>query len=558
MSDSTLEYSDPPPGEAGAAGKVKASAGAWFSLIAVALGIMVVQIDGTVVAAANPKIASDLNATPGQIQWVTTGYLLALSGLLIPAGTVADKIGRKKAFLIGVGGFSLASLLCGMSGSIEMLIGARVLQAVFASLLGPSGLAVLKASFPPAKLPAALGIFGAVTAVAMAGGPMLGGVLVEYANWSWVFYINLPFGIIGVLVGLIVIKESAQRGSEPLDIPGAIALTAAMVSAVWGITGAQDDGWASGKTLGFIGLGAVLLAVFVLIEARTEHPMVALSLFKDRSVSVGLLLMVVTMLAFFAIVFYLMFYLQGVQGKSAIMAAVSLLPLTAVFTVASPLAGWATGKLGVKGTLLLGAVLLFGALVYLRQIEVDTSGWALAPPLVLSGFGAGFLLVAGIQAIVGNAPVEKAGVASGMQQSMQQLGGTLGIAIFGSLLASSVSSRFPDALRDEFAGKGGSAVDVMADNNGVHESVALGFPPSARDAVKEQLVQGGGMRADDLNSFVDTLTRVAHQTFVDGMHLVFTISAGLTVVVGLLSLLVRNVKPQQEESAAAPEIGIHV
>ncbi|WP_369202016.1 MFS transporter [Streptomyces sp. PU-14G] len=553
MSDSTLEHSDQPPGEAEAGGKTKAPVGAWLSLIAVALGIMVVQIDGTVVAAANPMIATDLNATPGQIQWVTTGYLLVLSGLLIPAGTVADKIGRKKAFLIGVGGFSLASLLCGMSGSVEMLIGARVLQAVFASLLGPAGLAVLKASFPPAKLPAALGIFGAVTAIAMAGGPMLGGALVEYASWPWVFYINLPFGVIGVLVGLTVIKETAQKGTDPLDIPGAVTLTAAMVSAVWGITGAQSDGWTSGKTLGFIALGVALLAVFVLIEAKTKHPMVALSLFKDRSVSVGLMLMIVTMLAFFAIVFYLMFYLQGVQGKSAIMAAVSLLPLTAVFTVASPLAGWATGKLGVKGTLVLGAVLLFGALVLFRQIEVDTSGWVLAPPLVLSGFGAGFMLVAAIQAIVGNAPVEKAGVASGMQQSMQQLGGTLGIAIFGSVLASAVSSKYPDALRDEVAGKGGAAVDVVADNDGVHESVALGFPPSAQDAIKEKLAQGDGMPTGELNSFVDSVTRVAHQTFVDGLHLVFTVSAGLALVAGLLSLLVRNAKPQQEESAVTPE-----
>ena len=554
MSDSTLEHADPPG--AGVAEKAKAPVGAWLSLIAVALGIMVVQIDGTVVAAANPMIAADLKATPGQIQWVTTAYLLVLSGLLIPAGTIADKIGRKKAFLIGVGGFSLASLLCGMSGSIEMLIGARVLQALFASLLGPAGLAVLKASFPPARLPAALGIFGAVTAVAMAGGPMLGGALVEYASWPWVFYINLPFGIIGVLVGLTVIKESAQRGSEPLDIPGAVLLTAAMVSGVWGITGAQDDGWGSGKTLGFIALGLALLAVFVLVEARTKHPMVALSLFKDRSVSVGLVLMIVTMLAFFAIVFYMMFYLQGVQGKSAIMAAVSLLPLTAVFTIASPLAGWATGKFGVKGTLGLGAVLLFAALMLFRTIEVDTSSWVLAPPLVLSGFGAGFLLVAAIQAIVGNAPVEKAGVASGMQQSMQQLGGTLGIAVFGSLLASSVSAKFPDALRGESTGKSESAVRLIADNNGVHETVALGFPPSAQDALHEKLSQGGGMRGAEVDSFVETVTKVGHQTFVDGMHLVFTISAALAVAVGLLSLLVRNSKPQEEESAEVPETGL--
>lgn len=482
---------------------------------------------------------------------MTTGYLLVLSGLLIPAGTVADRIGRRKAFLIGIGGFSLASLLCGMSGSVEMLIGARVVQAIFASLLGPAGLAVLKASFPPAKLPAALGVFGAITAVAMAGGPMLGGALVEYASWPWVFYINLPFGIIGVLTGLAVIKESAHKSSDPLDLPGAVTLTAAMISGVWGITGAQEHGWSSGQTLGFLALGLLLLVVFIVIEQRTEHPMIELSLFKDRSIAVGMLLMIVTMLAFFAIVFCLMFYLQGVQGKSAVLAAVALLPLTSVFTVASPLAGWATGKLGVRGTLVLGAVLIFGALLLFRRIEVDTSGLRLAPALVLSGFGAGFMMVAAIQAIVGNAPVEKAGVASGIQQSMQQLGGTLGIAVFGSLLASSVGSKFPGALRDGFNGEGGAVAEV-ADSDQVHESVALGFPPSAQDALRGDLSKT--LHGDELQEFMDTVTKVAHQTFVDGLHPVFTISAVAAVVVGLLSLLVRNAKPQREEAEVPAEV----
>ena len=192
---------------------------AWLSLLAVALGVMVVQVDGTVVAIANPAIAADLGAGLDGISWVTTGYLLVLAGLMIPAGTIADKVGYKKAFLVGTAGFALASLLCGLSSSIGMLIGARVLQATFAALLAPAGLAVLRAAFPPEKLSMAFGVFGAVSAVALAGGPILGGVLVEYASRPWAFFVNLPLGVIAVVVGALVIRDVAPGRASPLDIP---------------------------------------------------------------------------------------------------------------------------------------------------------------------------------------------------------------------------------------------------------------------------------------------------------------------------------------------------
>ncbi|MGP3977753.1 MFS transporter [Streptomyces sp. 8N114] len=562
MSDPALTHADQPPTASEGAGTARVPLGAWLSLIAVTLGITAVQIDGTAVAAANAAIATDLAATPRQIYWVTTGYLLALSALLVPAGTVADRIGRKKAFLIGAFGLSLASLLCGMSGSVEMLIGARIAQAVFASLLGAAGLAVLKETFPPRRLPAALGIFGAVTAVAMAGGPLIGGVLVEYASWPWVFYLNLPLGILGALLGGTAVKQSARQRSGPLDLPGALTLTAAMVSTVWGITGAQDGGWSSGRTLGSVSLGVVLLAVFVLIEARTERPMVARGLSKDRSVPVGLLLTIVTTFVFFAIIFHLMSYFQSVQGKSAVTAAVGLLPLTAAVALASPLAGWVMEQLGLKGTLILGPVLFLGALVLFLRIDADTCGWQLVTPLVLTGLGAGFLLVAATRTIVGNAPVARAGAVSGIQQSMQQLGGTLGVALVGSLLGSSVNANFPAALRDELDGQGRSAA-ALAGNDSVRESVALGFPPSARDTVEEQLSttarqKGEAMSTDRLDHLADTVTRVAHHTFIDGMHLVFTVSAVTAVLAGLLALLVRDTEPQCEQPAATPEAGLGI
>lgn len=554
MSKSSLRRADERSG--GGYGKTECGGGtpmsAWMSLVAVALGIMVVQIDGTVVSIANPAIAADLGAGLAGIQWVTTGYLLVLAGLVIPAGTVADKIGRKKAFLIGVGGFSLASLVCGLSGSIEMLIGARVLQAIFAALLAPAGLAVLRAAFPPEKLAMALGWFGSVSAVALAGGPLLGGFLVEYASWPWVFFINLPVGVVGVVIGMAVIRESGERGSEPLDIPGAATLTFAMVSVVWAITRVQASGLASADTIGFLLLGLVLLGVFIAIERKTQYPMAPLELFRDRSFSVGVVVMVATMLAFFAILFYLTFFLQGVQGKGGIGAAVALLPLTAVFTVASPVAGWVTGKLGTRGTLVLGAICTAGSLALLTRIGVDSSVMSLAPSLVLAGFGAGFMMVPAIGAIVGSAPVDKAGVASGVQQSMQQLGSTLGVAMFGGILASAVGSRFPGAVRDALGD--GSAADRIAGDEQLRQSVEVGFSPAAQQGLGQQMADAG-MAPDQARQLVAAVTEAAHETFIGGLHTVFIAAAGAAVAAGLLSLLIHDTTPKEAESEKAGNEG---
>ncbi|MDN5725264.1 MAG: MFS transporter, partial [Propionibacteriales bacterium] len=229
-----------PPTSASTAGRRS-----WLTLLAVALGIMVIQLDGTIVSVANPAIAASLGAGPAQIQWVTTGYLLVFAGLLIPAGTVADRLGHKRVFLIGVGGFTLASLLCGASVSVEMLIAGRILQAVFAAAIGPAGLALIRTAFPGDALPRALGVFGAVTAAALASGPLLGGALMSVGSWHLVFLVNLPFGLLAVLVGGRVLRHAPPQSRDRLDIAGAVTLVGSMVAVIWGITSIQDNGWSA-------------------------------------------------------------------------------------------------------------------------------------------------------------------------------------------------------------------------------------------------------------------------------------------------------------------------
>lgn len=514
---------------------VRTPGSAWLSLVAVALGIMVVQIDGTVVSIANPAIAADLDAGPEAIQWVTNAYLLVFAGLLIPAGTVADMIGRKRAFLAGVGGFSAASVLCGLAGSVEVLIAGRVLQAVFAAVLAPAGLAIIRAAFPPERLSMALGWFGSVTAVAMAGGPMLGGLLVQYASWPWVFYLNVPVGVLAVVVGALVVRESARSGSPRLDLAGAATLTAAMTLLVWGVTGAQSSGWTSAHTLGFVAAGLVAFVVFVLVERRRTHPMVPLGLFRDRTFAIATAVMVVTMFAFFALLFYLTFYLQGVRGLGGVEAAVALLPLTAVFTVAAPAAGWAVGRFGVRTALVTGCLCTAVALFSLLRIDLGTGSWALAPSLALAGIGAGLMMIAGSQAVVGSAPVDLAGAASGIQQSAQQLGSTFGVAVLGSVLASAIGPLLPGALARGVPA--GPERDRLVDDAALHQDVALGFPPTARDALGDELV-ATGTAPGAVDRIADGVGLAAHQVFVDGLHVVFGVAGSVTLLAAGSSLLV--------------------
>ncbi|WP_191090027.1 MFS transporter [Nesterenkonia ebinurensis] len=524
--------------------------GAWATLAAVGVAALMVQTDSSTVSIANPAIAASLDASLGQIAWVTNAFLLVLAGLMIPAGALADKMGHKKAFLIGVAGFAVASLLCAIAGSVEFLIFSRALQGLFGAFIAPAGLAILRNAFPPDRVGLAFGVFGSVAAIATAGGPVLGGLLVEYASWHWAFLINVPLGIIAFLVGFFVIRETESLTTTRLDLPGAVTLTLAMSSVVWALTGAQEHGWVSDRTIGFGVAGLVLLVVFILIQRKVTAPTVPLGLFKNRTFGLGVILMITTMLVFFVVLFYLTFYLQAVRGDGPAAAAVALLPLTMVFTVSSPLAGSLVGKIGLRAVLVIGAVLTAAAFLLFMRLEVD-SGWAvLSPPLILSGFGIGFLSLGALQAIVGNAPPERAGAASGIQQSSSQLGSTLGIAIFSSILATIVTSRFGPALMGRATPETEEALSQLGADPQVTNQVALGFSPGTQAALSEQLEQAG-TPAGQVEQIMSALTSAAHESFLGGLHTVFLIAACIALASGVIALFIRQPKPQADDAPAS-------
>jgi EmrB/QacA subfamily drug resistance transporter len=504
----------------------------WLTLVAVALGVMMVGLDATVVSIANPAIARDLGADLAGLQWVTNAYLLALAVALIPAGKLADRFGRKKIFLIGVVGFALASVLVGLSGSVGMVVLFRVLQGLAGALLQPASLAILRNTFPADKLNAAIGIWGATVGVSIAGGPIVGGLLVENVGWEWVFFLNAPLGLIALAVGLWVIRESRDdKAISSYDLPGVALLSGAMFALVWGLIKAGLFSFSDPVPLWSFAIAGVLFVAFVIRELNASDPLLPLKLFKSVSLSAATGLVMLGVFALFGTIFFITLYLQQIHGMSPIETGVRMLPMTGIFIVASPLAGVLTQRFGPRLPLALGMIFTAVAMFGLSRIGVDASYNQIWPWFVLVGLAFGMIVVAGTEAIVGNAPVQLAGVAGGLQQTAFQLGGVMGTTVLGTILA----SRVGDVLVSRLTGAGLPA-PAAEQLSGTAPFVGQGVAPVPPGA-SEQAAQA--------------ITTGSHLAFMDGFQTSLAVASAVAVAATLVALLVRRGASPVGEVAAA-------
>lgn len=445
---STVAHDAPDPsGPSGAkgAGPGKGLRGhPWLTLVTVAFGVAMVALDGTIVAIANPAIQKDLGASLADVQWITNGYLLALAVSLITAGKLGDRFGHRQTFMVGVVGFAAASGAIGFAGSVSLVITFRVLQGICGALLMPAALGLLRASFPAEKLNAAIGIWGAVIGASTAAGPIVGGLLVEHVGWESVFFINIPVGALALLMGLaILLRNRAENAPKGFDIPGIVLLSVAMFCLVWAIIKAPEWHWGDAKTLGFLAVAVLAFAGFGFWEARAKEPLLPLSMFRSVPLTAGTVLMVLMAFGFMGGIFFVTFYLQNVNGLSPVDSGLRLLPLTAMMIVASPLAGALITKLGPRiplvGAMLVAAVAMFG----LSTLDTESGPVLTSVWFALLGLGLAPVMVGATEVIVGNAPLEHAGVAGGLQQAAMQVGGSLGTAVLGAVMASKVGSELP-------------------------------------------------------------------------------------------------------------------
>ncbi|MFG2605539.1 MFS transporter [Streptomyces sp. NPDC048514] len=493
----------------------------WLTLLTVAVGVMMVALDGTIVAIANPAIRDDLHATFADVQWITNAYFLALAVTLITAGKLGDRFGHRQTFLIGVTGFALASGAIGLSHSIAAVVVFRVFQGLFGALLMPAALGLLRATFPAEKLNMAIGIWGMVIGASTAGGPILGGVLVEHVNWQSVFFINVPVGLLALVLGvLILLDHRAENAPRSFDLPGIVLLSGAMFCLVWALIKAPAWGWGDGKTWLFIVVSVVLFALFAFWETRVAEPLIPLGLFRSVPLSAGVVLMVLMAIAFMGGLFFVTFYLQNVHGMSPIDAGLHLLPLTGMMIVGSPLAGAAITRLGPRIPLAGGMAATAIAMYGMSTLDAGSGSGVMSLWFALLGLGLAPVMVGATEVIVGNAPMELSGVAGGLQQAAMQIGGSLGTAVLGAVMASKVDGDLPG----NWAGAGLPKL-TPAQLDQASEAVQVGVAPVAKGTPEP---------------IVAKITQVAHDTFISGMSLASLVAAGVAAVAVLVALFTKR------------------
>lgn len=493
----------------------------WLTLLTVAVGVMMVALDGTIVAIANPAIQADLKASFADVQWITNGYFLALAVALITAGKLGDRFGHRQTFLIGVVGFAAASGAIGLSSSIAAVVTFRVCQGLFGALLMPAALGLLRATFPAEKLNMAIGIWGMVIGASTAGGPILGGVLVEHVNWQSVFFINVPVGVLALVLGvLILLDHRAENAPRSFDILGIALLSAAVFCLVWALIKAPTWGWGDGLTWTFIAVSLVGFVLFAVWETKVKEPLIPLALFRSVALSAGVVLMILMAIAFMGGLFFVTFYLQNVHGMSPIDAGLHLLPLTGMMIVGSPLAGAMITKLGPRIPLAGGMASVAIAMFGMSTLETDTGSAVMSLWFALLGLGLAPVMVGATEVIVGNAPMELSGVAGGLQQAAMQIGGSLGTAVLGAVMASKVDGDLAANWKDA-----GLPALTPAQLDQASEAVQVGVAPVAKGTPE---------------AIVAKITDVAHDTFISGMSLASLVAAGVAVVAVFVALLTKR------------------
>jgi EmrB/QacA subfamily drug resistance transporter len=424
----------------------------WWTLAAVAVGLFMIMLDNTVVNVALPSIQKDLGTSASELEWVFNAYALTFGVLLLTGGKLADLLGRRAIFIAGLVIFTGASLWCGVAGSAESLIAARTLQGVGAALMNPATLSIITATFPPRQRGTAIGIWAGVSALALAIGPLVGGLLTEKIHWSWIFFINIPVGVAGILAARIFIDETKDTSHEQsVDFPGLFTSAVGLFALTYGLIETNDHAWGSTRVLTLFAIAAVALTAFVVLEMRQRIPMLDLSLFKDPAFSGANTVMFLVGLAMFGIFFYNSLFLQRVLGYGAIKTGATFLPMTVLIIFVAPIAGKLSDRFGPRWFMGGGMTLLAGSLVLFGTLDASSSWWDIVPGLLVGGVGMATVMAPTTAAAMGSVPVDKAGVGSAVINSMRQVGGSLGIAVMGALLATTVSvSPFSPLYAEQF------------------------------------------------------------------------------------------------------------
>lgn len=417
----------------------------WAILALLAVAQFMVVLDIAIVNVALPSISTDLGFKGNDLQWVITAYTLTFGGFLLLGGRAADLFGRRRIFLGAVAAFVFASLLCGIAQSDTQLIIARALQGLAGAIMSPAALSIVLSEFKEGKeRNTAMGVWAAVAAGGAAAGVLLGGILTQYLNWRWNFFVNIPVGVLVVIIGLKLLPHHIGEENEKikLDLPGATLATTGLISLVYGLSRAPQLGWDSTTVWGFIVAGVALILGFLWHENRTKQPLMPLSLFRIRNVLGGNLAFLAIASTMFSMFFFLTLYMQTVLNYSPVKTGVSFLPTTVIIAITSGVVANLVGKIGYKPPMVAGpAVLALGLFILSATMEVGGDYWHnVFPGLAISAIGMGLTFVSGTLAATSGVPKHFSGLASGVLNTSQQVGGAIGLAILSAVAFSAIAT----------------------------------------------------------------------------------------------------------------------
>src|SRR5215210_429162 len=400
----------------------------WLALILLAAAQFVVVLDASIVNVALPSIGRDLEFSQENLSWVINAYTLVFGGFLLLGGRLADLLGRRRMFMIGLTVFSLASLAGGLSSSDGMLVVARAFQGLGAALVSPAALSIVTTTFAEgAERNRALGVWGAVAGAGGAAGVLLGGVLTEYFGWEWVLFVNVPIALFAAAMTSRVLPESRVTGVRHYDVAGAVSITAGISLLVYALVDAVNAGWTSSQTLGLGAIALALIAMFVAIELRTAHPLIPFAIFRKRTLTGANVVAVLVAMSLFSMFFFISLYMQQVLGYDALKAGVAYLPLAVGIIVSAGVASQLVTRVGFKPVMVAGFVAVAGGLAWFAQVSPGGTyvGDVLFPSL-LAAVGLGLVFVPLTIAAVAGVSAEESGLASGLINTSQQVGGALG------------------------------------------------------------------------------------------------------------------------------------
>ncbi|MBU6389295.1 MFS transporter [Patescibacteria group bacterium] len=541
----------------------------WLTLLIISIGFLMILIDTTIVNVSIPTIIKDLNANLSDIEWIISGYALSFAALLITFGRLGDMYGRRLFFIIGLIVFTVSSFFSGEAGSASTLIIARLFQGVGGAIISPATLSIISSSFKGRERALAFGIWGAVAGIAVAIGPILGGWFTTYYTWRWIFRVNIPIGIIGILAAWLIITESRVPHTKRLDLSGMVTSTIGFFFLVFGLIEGQNYGWILQKKPLSIGgltwnhhtsfifwsfiISIVFLVVFFLIQyyktKRHLSPAVDLAFFQFRSFRYGLVAIGVISLGEFSSLFTMPIFLQSVKGFTPLHSGYAVLPLAITTFIAAPLSARVVNRIGTKWVISLGIFIEFLGLLLLGRLHADTAYTALIPGFIVLGAGIGLAIAQNTQVILSEVPVQESGSASGILNTVRQVGSALGIAIIGAVLASQLSANvttqlnavpnLPSGIKDQIT----STVDASGVSAST-EAPAYALPaPSAQ--VQNNPVLLARFRQQEARVLSEVKNGI-NNALADSIAASIRVGSWFVLLGALLSLLIPNVKPHRE------------